>query len=111
MSALVKKNDFNFEFQASTFNQRLTNMYVLKLIQWQNLKRKIVAVSLFLTTLIFANIAKISNSVDLNFCIGVIGRNAKRTRLFPFSVNAPRNNVGGRHSDNFKGTGRAHSSF
>ena len=31
--------------------------------------------------------------------------------FFPFSVKAPRNNVGGRCSDNFKGTGRAHSSF
>ena len=44
-------------------------------------------------------------------CIGVIGRNAKRTRFFPFSVFAPRNNVEGRRSDNFEGTVRAHSSF
>ena len=29
-------------------------------------------------------------------CIGVIGQNAKRARFFPFSVSAPRNNVGGR---------------
>ena len=45
------------------------------------------------------------------FCIGVIGQNAKRTHFLPFSVSAPRNNVGGRRSDNFEGTGRAHSSF
>ena len=45
------------------------------------------------------------------FCIGVIGPNAKRTHFFPFSVSAPRNNVGGRHSDNFEATGHAHSSF
>ena len=44
-------------------------------------------------------------------CIGVIGRNAKRTRFFQFSVSSPRNNVGGRHLDNFEATGRAHSSF
>ena len=44
-------------------------------------------------------------------CIGVIGQNAKRTHFLPFSVSAPRNNVGGRRSDNFEGTGRAHSSF
>ena len=46
-----------------------------------------------------------------NFCIWVIGKNAKKYRFCPFSVSAPRNNVGGRHSDNFEGTGRAHSSF
>ena len=45
------------------------------------------------------------------FWIGVIGKNAKKYRFCPFSVSAPRNNVGGRHSDNFEGTGRAHSSF
>ena len=46
-----------------------------------------------------------------NFCIWVIGKNAKKYRFCPFSVSAPRNNVGGRHSDNFEATGRAHSSF
>ena len=46
-----------------------------------------------------------------NFCIWVIGKNAKKYRFCPFFVSAPRNNVGGRHSDNFEGTGRAHSSF
>ena len=44
-------------------------------------------------------------------CIGVIGRNAKRTRFFPFSLSTQRNNVGGQRSDNFEGTGRVHSSF
>ena len=46
-----------------------------------------------------------------NFCIWVIGKNAKKYLFCPFSVSAPRNNVGGRHSDNFEATGRAHSSF
>ena len=45
------------------------------------------------------------------FCNGAIGQNAKRTCFFQFSVSAPRNNVGGRRSDNFEATGRAHSSF
>ena len=35
----------------------------------------------------------------------------KEPVFFPFSVSAPRNNVGGRRSDNFEATGRAHSSF
>ena len=51
----------------------------------------------FLTPTIFAKIAKISDSVDFE----------KRTRFFPFSVSAPRNNVGDRRSDNFEGSGRA----
>ena len=46
-----------------------------------------------------------------NFCIWVIVKNAKKYLFCPFSVSAPRNNVGGRHSDNFEATGRAHSSF
>ena len=46
-----------------------------------------------------------------DFCIGAIGQNTKRTCFFQFSVSAPRNNVGGRRSDNFEATGRAHSSF
>ena len=45
------------------------------------------------------------------FCVGVIGQNAKRAHFFPFSVSALRNNVGGRRSDNFEATVRAHSSF
>ena len=59
-----KRHGYNFAFQASILNQHLANRYVLMLIQWQNLKRKIVAVSFFVRFLIFANIAKISDSVD-----------------------------------------------
>ena len=57
---------YNFAFQASILNQRIKNRYVLRLIQWQNLKRKIVAVAFFLKTFIFANIAKIPVSVDFD---------------------------------------------
>ena len=41
------KYAFNFEFHTSIFNQGGANRYVLRLIQLQNLKRKIVAVSFF----------------------------------------------------------------
>ena len=43
-----KRHGYNFSFQASILNQRGAIRYVLMLIQWQNLKRKIVAVSFFL---------------------------------------------------------------
>ena len=61
--ALFKKTSYNFAFQASILNQRGPNWNVLRLIQWQNLKHKIVAV-FFLNNSNFANIAKISDSVD-----------------------------------------------
>ena len=48
-----KRHGYNFAFQASILNQRLPNRYVLMLIQWQNLKRKIVAVSFFCTVSYF----------------------------------------------------------
>ena len=41
------KYAFNFEFNSSTFNQGEADRYVLRLIEWQNLKRKIVAVFFF----------------------------------------------------------------
>ena len=45
----VKKNKyaFNFEFLTSIFNQGGSDRYVLRLIERQNLKRKIVAVFIF----------------------------------------------------------------
>ena len=46
-----------------------------------------------------------------NFCIGVICKNAKKYRFFPFSVSRRWKKVRGRRSDNFEATGRAHSSF
>ena len=46
-----------------------------------------------------------------NFCIGVIGKNAKKYRFCPFSVSRRWKKVRGRRSDNFEATGRAHSSF
>ena len=51
----VKKKcyGYNFAFQASILNQRIKNRYVLRLIQWQNLKRKIVAVLFFCDTAYF----------------------------------------------------------
>ena len=48
-----KRHGYNFAFQASILNQCLPNRYVLMLIQWQNLKRKIVAVSFFCTVSYF----------------------------------------------------------
>ena len=45
-----KRHSYNFLFQASILNQRGPNRYVLRLIQWQNPKRKIVAVSFFCDT-------------------------------------------------------------
>ena len=41
---------FNFEFHTSIFNQGGDNRYVLRLIELQNLKRKIVAVCIFFDT-------------------------------------------------------------
>ena len=46
-----------------------------------------------------------------NFCIGVIGKNAKKYRFWPFSVSRRWKKVRGRRSDNFEATGLAHSSF
>ena len=46
-----------------------------------------------------------------NFCIGVICKNAKKYRFFPFSVSRRWKKVRGRRSDNFEATGRAQSSF
>ena len=45
----VKKNKyaFNFEFLTSIFNQGGSDRYVLRLIERQNLKRKIVAIFIF----------------------------------------------------------------
>ena len=37
---------------------------------------------------------------------GLVGMSWVEREEAPFSVNAPRNNVGGRRSDNFEGTGR-----
>ena len=39
----------NFEFQTSILNQGGANRYVFRLIEWQNLKWKIVAVFIFVT--------------------------------------------------------------
>ena len=58
-----KKTRLHILFRASILNQRGRNRYVLRLIQWQNLKRKIVAVSWIPLKI---------------FCIGVIGKNAKK---------------------------------
>ena len=46
-----------------------------------------------------------------NFCIWVIGKNAKKYRFCPFSVSGRWKKVRGRRSDNFEATGLAHSSF
>ena len=64
MLAHLKKHGYIFWFHASILNQRGPNRYVLRLIQWQNLKRKIVAVSFFWTTNNFEDKFKISDSVD-----------------------------------------------
>ena len=48
-----KRHGYNFAFQASILNQCLPNRYVLRLIQWQNLKRKIVAMAFFFNNLYF----------------------------------------------------------
>ena len=48
-----KRHGYNFSFQASILNQRGAIRYVLMLIQWQNLKRKIVAVLFFFDNLYF----------------------------------------------------------
>ena len=53
----VKKKKKNtrsiLSFHTSIFNQGGANRYVLRLIEWQNLKRKIVAVFIFWTANIF----------------------------------------------------------
>ena len=46
-----------------------------------------------------------------NFCIGVIGQNAKRTLFLSFLWAAHWKNVRGLRWDNFEATGHAHSSF
>ena len=43
------KYALNFEFHTSIFNQGGANRYVFRLIEWQNLKGKIVAVFIFVT--------------------------------------------------------------
>ena len=43
------KYALNFEFHTSIFNQGGANRYVFRLIEWQNLKWKIVAVFIFVT--------------------------------------------------------------
>ena len=46
------------------------------------------------------------------FYIGVIGKNAKKILFLPiFRVPTVNKKVRGQRSDNFEGTGRAHSSF
>ena len=59
-----KKTQLQFFVSSPILNQRRPIRYVLRLIQWQNLKRKIIAVSVFFNPLILANIAKISDFVD-----------------------------------------------
>ena len=49
------KNQVIWTIRLKVLNQRRPNRYVLRLIQWQNLKRKIVAVTFFLTTFIFGD--------------------------------------------------------
>ena len=46
-----------------------------------------------------------------NFCIGVIGKKAKKYRFCPFSVSRQWKKVRGCCSDNFEATGHAHRSF
>ena len=64
---IVKKkcHGYNFAFQASTLNQRLPIRYVLRLIQWQNLKQRIVAVFFF--PFIFASIAEITLHIHIKY--------------------------------------------
>ena len=52
----------------------------------------------------------VHNTMYMSCNIKILKVIGKKTKS-PFFVSAPRNNVGGRSSDNFEGTGRAHSSF
>ena len=132
---VIKKTRLQFCISSLHMNRKLVSHGTFEVLFISEPKRKIVALLFLLTLLKFQTPLTLSshNSGSKNYsnknhhifrkpwtsafrwhirdtswkiCIGVIGRNVKRTRFCPFSVSAP-NNVGGRRSDNFEGTGRA----
>ena len=135
---VIKKTRLQFCISSLHMNRKLVSHGTFEVLFISEPKRKIVALLFLLTLLKFQTPLTLSShnsgsknysnknhhifrkpctsafqchALDTSFCMGVIGQNAKRTCVFPFSVSVPRNNVGGRRSDNFEANGRAHSSF